>query len=63
MSITAAGHTFYRYLMSNPHAEEMKCSCGYTIWPCWTEKEAENAIISISGKLITHVSNSNYEKK
>lgn len=42
-------HVFKRYLFSNPHAEEMKCSCGFVIWPVFSEEEAEQAVRDLGG--------------
>jgi hypothetical protein len=57
-SIRAAGHVFRRYLMENPYAEEMKCSCGFVIWPCWTEEEVESAIKQLNQGVVKECPNS-----
>lgn len=48
---TAHGHLFKRYLMENEFAEEMKCECGYTIYPCKNEEQVTAAMMLIEGKI------------
>lgn len=48
-TIKVGKHLFIRYLFDNDYAEEMKCRCGFVIWSCQNEKEAEKALTDLGG--------------
>ncbi len=47
--LRAFGHHFTRYIFENEYAEEMKCRCGYVIWPCYNEDDVKKMMEANGG--------------